>query len=47
MDVVKQVFDNYINRTLAYDFTNHIGEYIQWQDFLTLRDSASEHMNQA
>lgn len=25
MDVVKQVFDNYINRTLAYDFTNHIG----------------------
>ncbi|KAF8464899.1 hypothetical protein BDZ91DRAFT_729114 [Kalaharituber pfeilii] len=25
MDVVKQIFDNYINRTLAYDFPNHIG----------------------
>lgn len=26
MDVVKQVFDNYINRTLAYDIPNHIGK---------------------
>lgn len=28
MDVVTQVFDNYINRTIAYNISSHLGEYL-------------------